>query len=151
LAGIGEKAAAAPNPCIVEQQMDLVGLLLLDQLITKTLELILDRNVGDVSGDTQALRKLFDFTEPLGFGHRLRRDVAHRDITAFGDKLARQFAAHTRAASGDDGNLSCEVFHWDVVLFSFNMPRSSCPASSRTSTSLFLLERKTWMAGPSLR
>jgi hypothetical protein len=39
------------------------------------------------------------------------RNVAHRDIAAFGDELAREFATHARAASGDHGKLSGKVLH----------------------------------------
>jgi hypothetical protein len=42
----------------------------------------------------------------------LRRDVAHRDVAAFGDHLARQFAADTHAVAGNDGNLSGKILHW---------------------------------------
>ncbi len=91
--------------------MDLVGRLLLDQLIAKTLEMVLDRDVGDMGGDAQALRQLFRLAQPLGLGHRLHRNVAHRDIAAFGDELAREFAAHARAASGDHGKLSGKILH----------------------------------------
>ena len=53
-----DDAATAADPGIVEQEMDLVGLLLLDQLVAKPLEVVLDRDVGDVGGDAQALRQL---------------------------------------------------------------------------------------------
>ena len=111
LARIGEQAAATADAGVVEQQMDLVGRLLLGQFIAKTLELVLDRDVGDMRGDAQPLRQLLHLAQPLGLGHRLGRHVAHRDIAAFRDKLARQFAAHARAASGDDGSLSGKILH----------------------------------------
>src|SRR4029079_13700809 len=41
-------AAAAADAGVVEQEMDLVGLLLRDQFVTKPLVMILDRYVGDV-------------------------------------------------------------------------------------------------------
>ena len=69
-----------------------------------------------MGGDAQPLRQLFDLAQPLGLRHRLGRDVAHRDIAAFGDELARQLAAHARAASGDDGDLSSKILHWDLSL-----------------------------------
>src|SRR5882762_9978588 len=69
LARIGEQAAAAADAGIVEQQMDLVGRLLLDQLVAKTLEMSLDRDVGDMRGDAKALRQLFCLAHALGFGH----------------------------------------------------------------------------------
>src|SRR5262249_17333918 len=68
-------------------------------------------DVDDVRGDAQALRQLAGLAQPLGFGHVLRRDVAHRDVAAFGDELTGELAPHARAAPGDDGNLAREVFH----------------------------------------
>jgi len=38
-------------------------------------------------------------------------NVAHRDVAAFGHELAREFAAHACAASGDHGKLSGKVLH----------------------------------------
>ena len=74
-------------------------------------ELILDRNVGGVGGDAQPLRQSLHFAEPLGLGHCIGRDIAHRDIAAFGHELAREFAAHACAASGDYGELSGKILH----------------------------------------
>jgi hypothetical protein len=91
--------------------MDLVGRLLLDQFVAKALEMVLDRDVGDVGGDAQPLRQLFRLAQPLGLGHRLHRDVAHRDIAALGHQLARELAAHARAASGDHGKFSGKILH----------------------------------------
>jgi hypothetical protein len=51
--------------------MDLVGRLLVDQLIAKAPELILDRDVGDMGADAQPLRQLLGLAEPLGLRHRL--------------------------------------------------------------------------------
>ncbi|MGY4217385.1 hypothetical protein ACVMFB_003884 [Bradyrhizobium sp. USDA 4522] len=111
LARVGEQAAAATDAGVVEQQVDLVGRLLLDQLIAEAFVVILDRDVGNVGRDAQALRQLLDLAEPLGLGHRLGRDVAHRDIAALGNELPCQLAPHARAATGDDGNLSGEILH----------------------------------------
>ena len=86
LARVGKQAAAATDAGIVEQEMDLVGRLLLGQFIAKTYELVLDRDIGDMGGDAQALRQLFDFAQPLGLRHRLGRYVAHRDVAALGDQ-----------------------------------------------------------------
>ena len=91
--------------------MDLVGGLLLNQLVAKACELILDRDIRNMGGDAQPLRQSLLFAKPLGFRHRLGRDVAHGDIAALGDELARQLAAHARAASGDDGDLSGKILH----------------------------------------
>ncbi|MGY4428442.1 hypothetical protein ACVWWO_000919 [Bradyrhizobium sp. F1.13.1] len=61
--------------------------------------------------DAQALRQLLDLAQPPGLGHRGFRDVAHRDIAALGDELPRKLASHSRAAAGDDGDLSCKILH----------------------------------------
>src|SRR6267142_539065 len=111
LARVGEQAAAAADAGVVEQQMDLVGRLLLGELITEAQQLILNRDVGDMRGDAQALRQLFHLAKPLGFRHRSCRDIAHRDIAALGDELARELAAHARAAPGDNGGLSGKILH----------------------------------------
>ena len=121
LARRGEQAAAAADAGIVEQQVDLVGRLLRDQFIAKALELILDRDVGDVGGDAQPLRQLFGLAEPLGLRHGVRRYIAHRDIAALGHELAREFAPHPRTASGDDGNLSSKILHRTSFSFPSNV------------------------------
>ncbi|MGY4312482.1 hypothetical protein ACVWW1_001785 [Bradyrhizobium sp. JR3.5] len=139
LARVGEQAAATADAGVVEQQMDLVGRLLLDQLIAKTLVVILDRDVGNVGGDSQALRQLLDLAEPLGLGHRLDRDVAHRDIASFSNELPRQLAPHARAATGDDGNLSGEILHVRSV------PSLILPAC------LFLVSAGARIAAPAAR
>src|SRR3954447_8257556 len=59
LARVGHDAAPTADAGIVEKQVDLVGLLLLDQLVAETLVMILDRDVGDVGSDAKALRQLF--------------------------------------------------------------------------------------------
>src|SRR5262244_3823970 len=62
---------------VEQQETDRIHLLLLDQLVAKALEVILDRDVGDVGGDAQALRQLLALAQPFCFGHGFRRDVAH--------------------------------------------------------------------------
>ena len=74
-------------------------------------------DVGDMGGDAQALRQPFDLAKPPGFRHRIGGDIAHRDIAALGDQLAREFAAHARAASGDDGDLSGKILHGGSLTF----------------------------------
>src|SRR5216683_2708164 len=68
-----------------------------------------------MGGDAQALRQLFQLAKPLGFRHRSCRDIAHRDIAALGDELAREFAAHARAAPGDNGDLSGKILHGGIA------------------------------------
>jgi hypothetical protein len=71
LARVGEQAAAATDAGIVEQEMDLAGRLLVDQFIAETDQLVLDRDVGDVGGDAQALRQPLHLAQPPGVGHCL--------------------------------------------------------------------------------
>jgi hypothetical protein len=111
LSRVGEQAAAAADAGVVEQKVDPVGLLLLGELVAESLEMILDRDVGDMGRDALALRQLFELAQLLGLGHRGFRDVAHRDIAALGDELPRELASHSRAAAGDDGDLSCKILH----------------------------------------
>jgi hypothetical protein len=70
LAGAGEQAAAAADAGVVEQQMDLVGLVLLGDLVAEAQELRFVRDVGEVRGDPQSLRHPLDLAKPLGFRHR---------------------------------------------------------------------------------
>ena len=49
--------------------------------------------------------------EPPRFRHRLGKDIARRDIAAFGDQLANEFSSHPAAATGDDRNPACEILH----------------------------------------
>ena len=91
--------------------MDLVGCLLLDEFVAKPLEVIFDGDIGDMGGDAQPLRQLFDLAEPFGFRQGGGRNVAHRDIAAFCDKLTGQLPTHTRAAASDDSYLTGKILH----------------------------------------
>src|SRR3569833_4040792 len=91
--------------------MDLVRRLLLGDLVAETLEIILARDVGGMRSDARTLPRAFGLAQSLGLAHRLCRDVAYRDVAAFCHELTRQFAAHSRAASSDDGDLSGEILH----------------------------------------
>src|SRR5450631_4350805 len=119
--------------------MDLVGGLLLDQFVAEALQLIFDRDVGDMGGDAQALWQPLDLTKTLGLRHRIRRNIAHRDVAALGDKLARQFAAHACAAPGNDRNLSGKILH------GVRSPFCS-PVSDRPPVSMFTWQRAATQA-----
>src|SRR6202012_5016351 len=67
----GDKAAAAGDAGVVEQQMDLVCRMLLGDLAAEALEIILDRDIGDMGGDAQALRQAWRLAQSLWFGHCL--------------------------------------------------------------------------------
>ena len=114
---IGEQAAATADAGVVEQEMDPVGCLLLGDFVAETYQLVLDRDVGDTGGDAQALRQPFHLAQPLGLGHGVGGDIAHRDIAALGNQLARQLAPHARAAPGDDSDLSGKILHGRSLSF----------------------------------
>ena len=113
---VRDHAAAAADAGVVEQQMDLVGVVLLGDLGGEALDVIFVGDVGDMGGDAQALRQALDLAQPLGLGHRRRRHVAHGDAAALGHELAGELAPHARAAAGDDGDPPCEILH--VISFS---------------------------------
>ena len=99
LARVGEQAAAAADAGVVEQQMDPVGRLLLGQLVAKARQLVLDRDVGDMGGDAQALRQLFDLAQPL----RLRPSPRPRRRTS------RRCSPRRRAAAPVRGPCPCRL------------------------------------------
>jgi hypothetical protein len=70
-----------------------------------------------MGGDAQPLWQPLHLAKPLGLRHRVSGDIAHRDIAALGDQLAREFAAHARSASGDDSNLSGKILHGRSLTF----------------------------------
>jgi hypothetical protein len=101
-------------------------------------------------GDAQALRQPLGLAQLPGLGHRLGGNVAHRDIAALGNELARQLPAHARAASGDHGKLSGEILHGDTDPFFFSLPfeNISVMAGLVPAIHVFLAQAaKTWMPG----
>src|SRR5580704_13499148 len=87
-----------------------------------------------MGGDAQPLRQLFDLTQLLGLGHSIRRDIAHRDVAALGHQLARQFAAHARAAPGDDRDLSGKILHGRSLTFPVPLKLPSVSSFVQTRT-----------------
>src|SRR5260370_21736364 len=102
---------AAADASVVEEKMDLAGVLTLCDFIAKPLHLRFVGDMGDVRGNEQALRQAPRLAEPLRFCHRVRKDIAHRDIAAFGDQLANELSAHTRAAASHDCDPAREILH----------------------------------------
>src|ERR1700731_912767 len=94
LTAAGDHAAATADPCVVEQKMDLVSLLLRSNLIAEPLNLSVIGDIGDVRRNTQTLRQPVGLAEPLRFRHRVGKDVARCDIAAFGDQLANELPSH---------------------------------------------------------
>src|ERR1700761_268381 len=89
-------------------------------------------------GDAQALRQLFKFAKPFGFRHRVSGDIAHCDIAALGDQLAREFAAHARAAPGDDSYFSGKFLHGSI---SFHRREARITEARAISTQLKMTYR----------
>jgi hypothetical protein len=79
-AAVRDHAAAAADPGVVEEQMDLVGAVALCDFVPKPLHLRRVGHVGYMRGDAQSLRQSRRLAQPLRFGHSRRRDVAHRDV-----------------------------------------------------------------------
>ena len=77
---MGEHAAAAPDPGVVEKQLNLVGAVTLADLVAKSLDLRRVGHVSDVRRDPQALRQPRRIAEPAGFRHAPFGNIAHRDI-----------------------------------------------------------------------
>src|SRR5690349_13863027 len=101
VAAIGNHAAAAADTRVVEQQVDLLGLVTVGNLVAKPLDLRPVGDISDVRRDPQPLRQSRRLAQPLRFGQAGRRDVAHCDIAGFRHQLADQLAAHAAAAAGD--------------------------------------------------
>src|SRR5262249_53249893 len=104
------EAAAAADAGVVEEQVDVLGRVLLDAGVAERHHLTLVRHAADVSGHASApagagLGRLFRLRHVPG------RSVADRDSTALGDELPGELASHTRAAAGYDGQLAPEVLH----------------------------------------
>src|SRR6516164_5096409 len=93
VAAVGNHAAAAANTGVVEQQVDVVGLVTVGNLVAKALDLRPVGDIDDVRRDAQPLRQSRRLAQPLRFRHAGRRDVAHRDIAGFRHQLANQLAA----------------------------------------------------------
>ena len=109
LGDVGDHAAA-PNPGIVEQQVDSVGIVAIRHLVTEALDLHCVGHVGHMRRDPQALRQSRGLTEPVRLHHPRLRNVAYRDVTSFRNQLAHEFPSHSRAAAGNDSSPAREIF-----------------------------------------
>ena len=67
-------------------------------------------------------------------------DIAHRDVAALGDRLARQRATHARAATGEGSDLSGKILHERRRSFPFQSSNgsrlASFPARRETASKL---------------
>src|SRR5437660_6359365 len=117
VAAIGNHAAAAADTGVVEQQVDLVGLVAVGNLVAKPLDLRPVGDIGDVRRDAQPLRQSRRVAEPLRFRQAGRRDIAHCDIAGFRHQLADQLAAHSAAATGGYRDPPSEFGHVYLLCF----------------------------------
>src|SRR5690606_7652554 len=99
-----DHAATAADARVVEQEVDLVGVLLVRHLVAEADHLRLVRYVCDVGRDALALAQAGRFAQRLGLRHGAGGDVAHGDVTAFRYQLAHQLPSHARASAGDNGD-----------------------------------------------
>ena len=123
LAAVGEQAAAAAQAGVVEQQVDVVGLVLLDHLVAEREDRLLRRDVAQVRGDADVRRRFLGHRP--GLVELVGRQVARGDVASGLDQLQHQLAPHPARAARDDRNFSLEVLHasgsWHSV-----PGRSSC-------------------------
>ena len=117
--------------------MNTIGVVLGPDLVAELQHLRLVRDVDDMRGDAQALRQALLLAQPLGLRQPAGRDVAGGNAAALGHELAHQLAAHSRAASRNNGQTAQQVFHqsdriWTLRHFSEPEPYWSAivPASS---------------------
>ncbi len=107
---VGDHAAAAGDAGVVEQQVDVIGLVLLGDLVPEALQGGLVGDIGDMGGDAHDLGDAVGGGQRDGLGHVRGRDVAHGHVAALGHQLAGELAAHAGAAAGDDRRLPWKSF-----------------------------------------
>ena len=151
--GVGEQAAAAAQAGVVEQEMDVVGLVLLDDLVAEREDRLLRRDVAEVGGDPRVRRRFLGHRP--GLVELVGGEVACGDVASGRDQLQHQLAPHAARATRDDRQFSVEVLH---VPDHGTAPRSSsrptihppaihvCDKKSEDRVSNFLSQ--TWMEDP---
>lgn len=77
LAAVGQKAAAAANSGIVEQQVDVIGRLLLRHLVAKPQHLIFQRHVAQIVVIRKPLRQLLGLAQPLPVSAMFSAETSH--------------------------------------------------------------------------
>src|SRR5207244_8290105 len=81
VAAVGHHAAAAADTGVVEQQVDLVGLVTVGNLVAKPLDLRPVGDIDDVRRDAQPLRQSRRLAQPLRFRQADRRDVTAQTLS----------------------------------------------------------------------
>ena len=107
--GVGEEAAAAAQAGVVEQEVDVVGLVLLDDLVAEREDRLLRRDVAEVGGDPRVRRRFLGHRP--GLVELVGREVARGDVASGRDQLQHQLAPHAARATRDDRQFSVEVLH----------------------------------------
>ena len=65
----------------------------------------------ELAGRRDAFESAEQELQAVGLGHRLGRDVAHRNVATLRYQLSYQFPAHTGAPTGNDGKPAREIPH----------------------------------------
>ena len=108
---VGEQAASTAQTGVVEQQVDMVGVVRREHLVAKDHDRRLVADVADVARYADVRCRCGRARQRDGLGHVVDREITDRDVTALGGELHGEFATHPVAAPGDHGDLSSEVFH----------------------------------------
>ena len=111
---VGDDGAAAADAGVVEQQVDVIGLVLGDDGIAEGEHRRLVGHVAHVRRDDGAGRGDLE-REALRLVHLLDRHVAHRDVAALRGELENELAAHPTRTAGDDRDLALEALHRSML------------------------------------
>ena len=106
----GDEAAATADASIVEQQVDVVGVMLVRHVVAEAQPLRLVRHVGDERRHERAGRCTLD-RDGLRLFERVFRHVTRGDVATLCRELAHQLPPHPRAAARHDGAPAHEVAH----------------------------------------
>ena len=104
------EAGAAADAGVVEQQVDVVGVVFGLHRVAELGHLVFVRHVAVVDADDAPLRGNL-FAQPLRFGEVVVEHVAGGDVAAFGDQLPAERPPHARSAAGDHRQFAAEVLH----------------------------------------
>ena len=104
------QAAAAPDSCVVEDEIHVIRLVRVGDGRPEGEQIGLAGDVGHEAVHTGSARSGFA-GQHLRLLHVLAGDVAHRDVTALRRELPHELAAHARPAARHDRNLPREALH----------------------------------------
>jgi len=130
-----DKASAAANSGIVKQKIDMIGVEITRNGLGECQHLIFYRDIGEERRHARALPRLRQ-AKPLGFGHRLGKHIAERDVAAHSYQLKRQLTPHAGAAS-DNGNLSFKALRANLPSRSYFNYHTLRTAISRSTYQAF--------------